>query len=206
MLDGQAVAVLGGGGHAKVVISTLRSAGYDVWGVLDDDPEKLGESLLGVEVVGRIDALRGRPAVIGVGSNAARRAIAARLPGQAWVCAVHSTAEVDTSVRLGPGTIVFAGVVVQPDTVIGAHVIVNTGATVDHDCVLGDFVHIAPGCHVAGGVQIGEGAFLGIGSAVIPGIRIGAWATVGAGAVVVEDVPDGVTVVGVPARPLEKKG
>jgi acetyltransferase-like isoleucine patch superfamily enzyme len=47
---------------------------------------------------------------------------------------------------------------------------------------------------------------LGVGVSVVPGVRIGAGATVGAGAVVISDVPDGETVVGVPARPTSSKG
>ena len=43
--------------------------------------------------------------------------------------------------------------------------------------------------------------WIGIGSSVCQCTRIGIRATVGAGAVVTEDVPDGITVVGVPARP-----
>jgi len=76
---------------------------------------------------------------------------------------------------------------------------------VDHDCRIGDFVHLAPGVRLAGEVTVGEGALIGIGASVLPGVCIGAWDVVGAGAVVTEDVAPGVTVVGVPARPLRKK-
>jgi len=76
---------------------------------------------------------------------------------------------------------------------------------VDHDCEIEDFVHIAPGVHLAGGVLVGEGSLLGIGSSVIPYKRIGRWTIVGAGGVVVNDIPDCVTVVGVPARPIGDK-
>ena len=44
------------------------------------------------------------------------------------------------------------------------------------------------------------GAFIGAGAIVIPGKKIGAWSIVGAGAVVINDIPDGVVVVGNPAR------
>ena len=47
-------------------------------------------------------------------------------------------------------------------------------------------------------------AAVGTGAIVLPGVVIGAGAMVGAGAVVTEDVPDGVTVVGNPARILPK--
>ena len=197
------VLVVGGGGHAKVVVATPQAAGFAVAGVLDDDAAKLGSSVLGVPVIGGTEmaARSERPVVLAIGSNAARRDLAARLACR-WASAVHPEATVHSSVRVGPGAVIFAGAVVQPDTVIGAHAIVNTGARIDHDCMIGNFAHVAPGCALAGAVRVGEGAFLGIGSAVIPGVSIGAWAVVGAGAAVVRDVPDGATVAGVPARPL----
>ena len=200
----QDVIVLGAGGHAKVVISTLRAAGYRVVGLYDDDPAKWHTRLAGVEVLGPIDDAAS-VAVIGIGHNPTRRAIAERACRVTWLTVVHPAACVDPTVRLGAGTVVFAGAVIQPDALLGDHCIVNTAATVDHDCVLGAFCHIAPGAHLAGSVTLGEGAFLGIGSAVVPGIRIGAWTTVGAGAVVIADLPDRVTAVGVPARIIRQQ-
>jgi sugar O-acyltransferase (sialic acid O-acetyltransferase NeuD family) len=197
------VVVVGAGGHAKVVISTLQEAGIEIAALVDDDPGKVGETLLGVRVVG-LPAERlsgGAPrAVIAVGDNPQRRAVAERFPHVEWCSVVHPRAFMHPSVRLGPGTVVFAGAIIQPDTRIGPHVIVNTGATVDHDCEIGGFVHIAPGVHLSGGVTVGEGALLGIGSCVRPGGVVGSWATVGAGAAVVGTIPDGVVAVGVPAR------
>lgn len=49
-------------------------------------------------------------------------------------------------------------------------------------------------------------AALGSGAVILPGLTIGVEAIVGAGAVVTEDVPDGATVVGNPARLLRKRG
>jgi acetyltransferase EpsM len=84
-------------------------------------------------------------------------------------------------------------------------VIINSSAVVEHECRIGDFAHVSSASALAGNVTVGEGAFLGVGARVLPGRRVGAWATVGAGAVVVDDVPDGLTVVGVPARPLVRR-
>jgi sugar O-acyltransferase (sialic acid O-acetyltransferase NeuD family) len=197
------VAVIGAGGHAKVVIGALVAAGRAVAGVWDDDPAKLGGTLLGVPVLGpTADAVRAgfRPAVLAVGDNRARQQLAAALDLD-WVTVVHPRAWVHPSVRLGEGSVVFAAAIVQPDTVVGCHAIVNTGATIDHDCEIGDFAHVAPGVNLSGGVRVGNGTLLGVGSCAVPGARIGAWAVVGAGAVVVDEVPDGATVVGAPARP-----
>lgn len=196
------VVVVGAGGHAKVVVATLRASGVAVVGVLDDDPAAgpvLGAPRLGPTAdVSRI----GLPAVLAVGDNAARRRLAEAHPGVDWTATVHPAAVVHESARVGAGAVVVAGAVVQPDAVLGRHAIVNTGASVDHDAVVGDFAHVGPGARLAGGVRLGEGAFVGTAAACVPGVRVGAWATVGAGAVVVASLPDRVVAVGVPARPL----
>lgn len=210
MSSNREVVVLGAGGHGKVVVATLQSAGFRVEAILDDDRDKWGQVILGVPVVGPIELVRkfirekGYAAVVGIGDNRMRRHVIRKV-GDAcnWISVIHPSAYVHPSVRLGLGSVVFAGAVVQPDAVIDEHCIINTGATVDHDSRIGAFTHIAPGAHLAGGVRVGEGALIGMGSAILPGVSVGDWAVVGAGAVVVRDVPDGTTVVGVPARPVE---
>jgi sugar O-acyltransferase (sialic acid O-acetyltransferase NeuD family) len=194
--------VLGGGGHAKVVISTARAAGFSNIRVFDDAAPRIGTKLLDITVEPHLASILADPqalAVLAIGDNATRERLGAR-PSCELAVVVHPAAHVDPSVELGAGTVVFAGAIVQPDARLGRNVIVNTGATVDHDCVLGDAVHVAPGCHLAGNVTLESGVFLGIGTVVIPGCRIGAWTTVGAGAAVVRDLPGNATVVGVPAR------
>lgn len=194
--------VVGAGGHAKVVISTARTAGFRVVAVLDDDRERWGTQILGVEVSGPSEPALQDPdarVVLAIGDNAARRRLAAGARCR-FATLLDAQAIVDPSVRFGDGSVVFAGAVIQPDTVIGAHAIVNTAASIDHDCVLGDAVHIAPGTRLAGNVTLGDEVFLGIGAVVIPGVTIGAGTTVGAGAAVVSDLPAGVVAVGVPAR------
>ncbi len=202
VLDNE-VYLFGAGGHAKVVIATLHAAGRHVQALYEDDAQKWGQRLFDIPIVAAIspdDIPDGQAALIAIGHNATRKAIAERYPAMNWATAVHPNADVHPSVKLGAGAVVFSGAVIQPDAVVGRHCIVNTGATVDHDCVIGDYAHIAPGVHLAGTVAIGEGALMGIGSVAAPGVKIGAWATIGAGAVVIQDVPAGATAVGVPAR------
>jgi sugar O-acyltransferase (sialic acid O-acetyltransferase NeuD family) len=194
--------VVGGGGHAKVVIATARAAGWNVRAVVDDDRATWGARLLGVEVTGptaTVLASQNAVAVLAIGSNATRRRLAASAACM-FASIVHPAAIVHESVMLGDGSVVFAGAIVQPDTRIGAHAIVNTGASIDHDCSIGAAVHVAPGARLAGGVVLGDEAFIGIGAVVTPGIQIGARTVVGAGAAVVRDLPADVVAIGVPAR------
>ena len=71
---------------------------------------------------------------------------------------------------------------------------------IDHECTLGDGVHVMPGATLAGCVTVGDYATIGSNATILPRLTIGSGAVVGAGAVVTRDVPDGVTVIGSPAR------
>lgn len=117
----------------------------------------------------------------------------------------HPAATVSTTASIGVGTVLSAGVIVQSDARVGRFCVLNTACTIDHDNVVGDFVSIGPGVHTAGRVTILSEAFVGLGALIINGVTVGRRATVGAGAVVVRDVPEGVTVVGNPARALPPK-
>jgi len=97
-----------------------------------------------------------------------------------------------------------ANVVVNANTRVAAHCILNTACTIDHDGSLAKGVQIGPGVHAAGDVTFGERSLVGVGASLLPGLRVGYEAVVGAGAAVTADVPDGVTVAGVPARPLRR--
>ena len=137
--------------------------------------------------------------IVAIADATTRKAFVDRLPLE-WGTLIHSTAIIDPTVEIGPGTVAFAGVVVQADARIGAHVILNANATVSHDCVLEEFVHLAPGVDLASGVHIETGSFMGIGAVAMSGMRIGAWTTVGARRRVTTDLPDHVVAVGCPAR------
>lgn len=202
------ILVLGAGGHAKVVIDIIETArAGTIVGILDDNPDKHGTEFFGYRVLGGRDALPGLLSegplhgIVAIGHNRTRCELAAwfvQAGGQLFTV-THPAACIARTVRIGPGTVVMAGAVINPDASLGENVIVNTGALVDHDCVIGAHVHLAPSSTLCGGVSIGEGALVGVGAKVVPGVCIGKWTTLGAGAVVLAPVPDGAVAIGMPA-------
>ena len=192
--------LFGASGHGKVIKDTLNANGVKVEAFIDDNPN--------VNECARRPVLHSAegcsPMIVSIGVNRVRKMIVERLQAAdssvEFATAIHPSAIISPSAKIGEGTVVMAGAVINEDTVIGKHCIVNTGATVDHDCVIGDYCHIAPGAHVSGGTHIGEGTWIGVGACVIQCLNIGKDCMIGAGSVVVKDIPDGVTAYGCPCR------
>jgi len=206
------IIVVGGGGHAKVVISILKKSGYAVKGYSDKQDRGV---ILGVPYLGNDSVLQdiamhqlGQSAIIGIGKidvSQIRLDLQNRMGTMGFdfpvVCSPHAI--VNESVTLGPGTAIFDGVVINSGTKIGRACILNTGSTIDHDCLIGENVHVAPGVTLSGGVTIGAHSIVGTGANVIQSISICAGCLIGAGAVVVRDVTEPGTYVGSPARRIK---
>lgn len=209
------IIVYGAGGHGKVVIDAIESSlPYgQILGVIDDNVDLHGTAYAGYSVLGGFDELRKYDGsreykdyglVVAIARNAIRKRIYKRVCQLACdlITVVHSTALIAKGVVIGPGSMIMAGAIVNPGVTLGTSVVINTGSIIEHDCVVHDFVHVGPGCIFAGAVEAGESSFIGVGARVLPSVRIGRGAIVAAGSVVTRDVPDGTTVVGVPAEPL----
>ena len=207
---------IGSGGHAKVLIDALRCRGeVEIVGLTDAKPERWSTNVLGVPVLGddsileslRDEGVEGAFVAVGsVGDASVRRQLYARAvrAGFTMIRVIHPAAVIAASATIGPGSMLLAAAVVNADARVGENTIINTTAVIEHDCVVGSHVHLATGAKLASSVTVGDGAHIGAGAVVRQRIAIGAGAVVGAGAAVVDDVDAGVTVVGVPARPLHR--
>lgn len=199
------LAILGASGHGKVVADVAELCGWDVAFFDDAFPNVRRNGAWAIE--GRTDELlqqveRFAGVIVAIGHNRTRLAKLSLLRdhGFSVETLVHPQACVSRYAVVEPGCVVFAGAVVNAFARIGEGCILNTLCGVDHDSVLGAGVHVSPGACLAGGVQVGEATWIGIGASVRQLVCIGPDVVVGAGAAVVGEVPDNVTVVGVPAR------
>lgn len=199
MNDRKPLVILGAGGHAKVLLSLVTSAGFDVLGVCDPVlADQIGGRWRGVPILGgdaALDAMdpEAIELVNGIGQlvgGTGRIKIFQRLKvqGYRFPVLVHPSAWVDATADLHEGVQVLAGAIIQADVVVGANSIINTRAGIDHDCCLGEDVHVAPGATLCGDVRVHNRAFIASGATVIQGMTIGEGAVVGAGAVVVRSL------------------
>lgn len=203
------IIVIGGGGHAKVVISVLKKSGYSIRGYTD---RECHGAILGVPYLGKDDVLSdivrkhtGCKAIIGIGkidASPLRLSLQNDIGVLGFDFPVISSPHsiVNEAVALGAGTAVLDGVVANSGAEIGRACILNTGSTVEHDCRIGENVHIAPGVTLSGGVTIGNNCMLGTGCNVIQSISICAGCLIGAGSTVVKDITEPGIYAGSPAK------
>jgi sugar O-acyltransferase (sialic acid O-acetyltransferase NeuD family) len=201
------IVIAGAGGQGAIVADILRD---EAIGFVDDNAELRGTTILGLPVLGPLASLpdlEHDAIVVAIGDNRGRREMTERLvaAGERLAMAIHPFTSIAPSATIGDGAMLSAGAIVLPRAVIGRGVIVNTKASVDHDSVVGDFAHVSAGATVGANAWIGDEALVAIGASVVSGFRVGVHTIVGAGAVVVHDVPDDVTVLGVPARITKRR-
>ncbi len=206
------VIVMGGGGHARVLLDLLSLIGAKVLGVTTFDGK--GEPPLpDIAILGNDDVILNHSPTDVALVNAVGYARASDLRkeiqekfllrGYRFSTLIHPAAVTSSFANLEDGCQIMAGAVVQAKVKVGIGAIINTRASVDHDCVIGAYAHIAPGATLSGNVHVGECSLIGVGASVIQGIRIGAMCTIGAGSAVIRNLPDNVSVGGVPARVLK---
>ncbi|MFH2047118.1 MAG: acetyltransferase [Pseudomonadota bacterium] len=215
MILNRPVIIIGAGGHAKVLISSLNVLRREIVGILHSDVSLTGQSIAGAFILGNDNMVKNYASdsvelVNGLGSvslTEKRKNIYLQFKkdGYSFATVIHPTATIISGVQLGEGVQIMAGAIVQIGCIISNNTIINTGSVVDHDCIIGAHVHIAPGAVLSGGVQIGDMTHIGTAATIIQGIKVGDGVIIGAGAVVIKDIPANVMVVGVPARIVEKR-
>ncbi len=204
--------LIGTGGMAREVRWVIeeinkQNNSWNILGWVSQDPK--GHIIAGLPVLGDDDWLlkydKPIDVVISVGDGKLRKKIAGTLKRNnniSFPNVIAPSAELSPYVNIGKGAIIMNKSLLTVDIEVGDFFLCNYGCTISHDCKLRDYVTINPGARVSGGITIGECSTVGVGASIIQGIHVGANSMIGAGAVVIRDVADNITVVGVPAGPI----
>lgn len=150
--------------------------------------------------------------LIGIANSQVREMLAKKVEQDGiklWSIQANNTVIMD-EVIIGLGAALSPFVTLTSNIKIGKCFHANLYSYVEHDCIIGDYVTFAPGVKCNGNIHIEDHAYIGTGAVIKQGtpdkpLVIGKGAVVGMGAVVTKSVPPGVTVIGNPARILEKK-
>ncbi|ENX10981.1 NeuD/PglB/VioB family sugar acetyltransferase [Acinetobacter variabilis] len=150
--------------------------------------------------------------LIAIANSQIREKIAKKLEQDSielWTVQADNVVRMD-AIEIALGAALSPFVTLTSNIKIGKCFHANLYSYVEHDCIIGDYVTFAPGVKCNGNIHIEDHAYIGTGAVIKQGtpdkpLVIGKGAVVGMGAVVTKSVPPGVTVVGNPARILEKK-
>ena len=205
------IVIFGGGLHANVCIDILEKySDYLIVGIVDSKYE-IGSELYGYKVIGRqenisdlVNEFKITAGFISIGENYSRKYvydfITNILPDFNFINAIHPNSCISKNVKIGIGTVIMSGAIVNPNCNVGDFCILNTGAQLEHDSSIGSFSHLSCGVITGGKVTIGKYCWIAVGATIIDRITIGNNSLVGAGTVVVKDFGDNLVVYGNPAK------
>lgn len=209
------LAIIGAGDLGQLIAHHAAGSGeFEVAGFLDDSKPKQSQTPQGM-VLGPIDDAEPLYRdgwfdclIIGIGYrhfSYRRVCFAKNFPRIPFATLVHSSCSVDSSARIGAGSVLLPGCVVDKGVTIEPNTLLNTGCTIAHDTTVAENCFLGPGVTLAGFVTVESGCFIGVGTTVIDGIRIARDVQTGGGAVVVEDLEEPGLYVGVPAKRIRKR-
>lgn len=203
-----------GAGNAEGVRLALRinreQARWDRIVVLDDDPTRHGDSILGIEIAGPFallaDADPSTAAVVNlVARSTTKRAVAAQSIAQwglPWATLISPDVDV-FGTELGEGVTVYGKATIAAGARVGAGSVVFMGAVVGHGSSVGRGCVIAPNAVINARVRLADRVYVGSCASILPEIEVGDGATIAAGATVLTNVPAGATALSAPAKVLK---
>jgi sugar O-acyltransferase (sialic acid O-acetyltransferase NeuD family) len=202
--------LVGGGGHCRSLADVIETTGeFEIAGFVDL-PSKKSEKVLGYPWLGRDEDL---PLLttqfayflvsagqLGLPTLRERLFATVQAAGGRLPVIRSPRAHISRHARVGEGTVVFHGAIVNAGAEIGRNGIINSAALVEHDVTIGDHCHISTGVRVNGGCRIKSRSFIGSGAVLKEGIVVEEGTVVGAGSVLLRDTEAFGVYIGVPAR------
>ena len=170
--------LLGGGGHAKVLMDVVQAQNSRIAGYSDPNPcawldaiaiTRIAEAQLGASS----QLIMG---FVGLDCQALERRYSImrsyRDKGAYFPTLIHPSATISPTAHIAPGAQILPGAIINAYATIGEGCVINSKAVVEHDAVIATGVHIAPGAVVLGGATIGGFSYIGSNAVVVQNSQI----------------------------------
>ncbi len=210
------IVIIGASGHGGMLLDCIEKEGrYNILGFVDSFKEK-GSKMNGYEILGNelalpqlIDNFNIQGAILAIGNNWTRKNVAKKVnriaPDLDFVSTIHPSVIVGKGVKIGKGTAILPGSIVNANAIIGDFCILNTNSSLGHDGLMNDFSSIASGVCTGGDLVLGRFSAISLGANIIEKITIGEHSIIGAGSLVVKNVGSHSVVYGSPARFIRRR-
>jgi sugar O-acyltransferase (sialic acid O-acetyltransferase NeuD family) len=164
------ILVYGSATFGGVVRVLVEECGHEFAGFIDDVNGR-------PDVLGGFDAVKSKYApagyavanAVGYKDLAARRRVTDRIlaAGYLMPALVHPKAIVGRDSRVGDGAMVMAGAILDCRVELKSCAVLWPGVVVAHDSVIGANTFLSPNCTICGCCEVGEDCFVGAGSVVV---------------------------------------
>lgn len=202
-MSGNLCYIIGKGGHAKVISSTLKLLNIDfkfIVKAVNDKNEDIHENdfLKQLEVqkahvicgIGKVDDKNNRIKVIERFSS---------YENIEFFNVIHPTAYISKEAVICRGVYIGPMAVINPGAHISHHTIINTSSIIEHDAYIDDYTHVACGAVCLGESVIGKNCLIGANSTVLQCIKVHNNSILGAGSTLTNHTNGEGTYVGTPA-------
>ena len=203
----KSIAIIGGGGHSRVIIDALyessKKENIKIIGFYDDNINC--EEYRNIKRLGKIDEINNKDEIYyicGIGNLKTRKKIIDKLNNINWINVIHPSSIISETVKLGRGIFINAGTIINSKAYIEDHCIINTNSVIEHDVSMGVNCHIAPSVTICGHVTIKDETFIGVGTKIINKnkrgfINIGTNNFLNAGSLILHSTDDNMKIKGI---------
>jgi len=205
------VYIVGAGTYGEAMCELAEVLGYKVKGFYDEDERKIGEFVMGVEVIGKFSEIvdleiQNKQFIVAIGSNSVRYDIMMEINqlGGKTPTLIHPSAIISPSADIGNGVYIQANAYIWTKVKIDDFCIISPSVVIAHHSSVGKACLISTLSGVGASIKIENKVFVGMGSTIVTGLSlIGENTIIGAGAVVLKNVDENSVYAGVPARKIK---
>lgn len=210
------IVLFGGGNQAHYTIDIVEKENkYKIVGIIDSIQE-VGSERFGYKIIGRVEDLLQLVAdynihggLIAIGDNWSRymvhQQVTSIIPDFVFVNAIHPSAVIGNTSKLGVGVVAMAGCIFNPRATIGDFTFFATGAQIEHDSNIREYASVSAGSITGGYVTLGKFSAITLGVTVVDRVEIGENTVIGAGSLVTKSMPANVLAYGSPAKIIRNR-